>query len=135
MLVNAIVYKTPLMQTIKDNLDNPLLFQQVLNRTGKFAKTVDDNGTEFDNKVIRVFAVKADEVTDDYTTVGKLYKQREDGSRIVFEKLNDTNIIFNDKLENLNIEDFSEMINKKYYLELGNDLLKQWGFDLSEQGY
>ena len=62
-------------------------------------------------------------------------EQREDGSRIVFEKLNDTNIIFNDKLENLDIEDFSEMINKKYYLELGNDLLKQWGFDLSEQGY
>lgn len=135
MLVNAIVYKTPLMQTIKDNLDKPLLFQQVLNRTGKFAKTVDDNGTEFDNKVIRVFAVKADEVTDDYITVGKLYKQRADGSRIVFEKLNDTNIIFNDKLENLDIEDFSEMINKKYYLKLGNDLLKQWGFDLSEQGY
>lgn len=121
--------RTP-METVKAHLEEPLLFQKVITITRKFKGLVNEDGEPIENRVNRAFAVHANIAESlGFEVHEKLYKQRENGSRITIDNISDNNIIYNGDLSDLDNEVFKKIINKKYYCDLGTNTLKQWGVE------
>lgn len=118
-LVNKIVYNTSCIDTIYDNLDNPILFQIILkaNKTKTLTgMTVDEKGNVLAQRVNRVFA----------TTLkhGRFYKQNIDGCKINFSDLPQNCYLFNDDLSRL--QNFKDIVDIGYYQNMANKRLEQW---------
>ncbi|MBU5668502.1 hypothetical protein KQI68_01475 [Peptoniphilus sp. MSJ-1] len=116
-LVNYFLQDITIAETIKNNLNDPKLFQIILKTSNKFAATVDENKV-IRNKVNRVFASK----------IGThcLKRLRNDGNFSKFPDAPNKMLVFNDSLDNLDINKFKEILDTEYYLELANKKLKNW---------
>lgn len=121
-LVNKIVFNTSPIDTLYDNLDNPILYQILLkaNKTKTLTGlTVDEKGNVLDQRVNRVFATTLER--------GRYYKQNVEGCRINFSDLPQNCYLFNDDLSKMT--NFKDIVDIGYYQNMANKRLKQWGLE------
>lgn len=116
-LVDYLTKGVPIETTLHKNLNNPLLYQYILQAgsTYKGVVTADDNDTVLETKVHRVFAVK-DGV--------QLLKKREDGGTVKFANAPDNMLIWNGDIEDL--KDFDKVVDLQWYYDLTQSALKRW---------
>lgn len=120
-LVDYLVYDKPVRETLMENLDNPLLFQYILQAGSTYKGVVDKDEPDklLETKINRVFAVK-EGVGD---TV-ELHKKRKDDGLAKFPDAPRNMLLFNDDLSNLN--NFKDIVDKQWYYDLIIKNLKRW---------
>lgn len=96
-------------KTITKNLDNPILYQYILQSSRKFAGTFDENDKEY-QRINRIFPTKKDGVT--------LYKRRLDGGVTKFPNTPEKMWVFNDDLSKIDIEEFKKNLDLNHYLDI-----------------
>ena len=112
-VVEYLIKGIPVIETVTNNLHNIDLYQIILRAGRTFKGTFDENGKEY-QKTNRVFA----------NTQGvKLFKQKEDGSRVNYANTPDKMLIFNNDLKYFNKHDEIDVL---YYVNLAHNVLKQW---------
>ncbi|MCR0868967.1 hypothetical protein NEJ94_14345 [Staphylococcus aureus] len=117
-ITDYLLFKKDPKQTLIENLDNPILYQYILQASRKFAGTFDQHDKEY-QRINRIFPTKKESVT--------LVKRRLDGGITKFPNTPQNMWVFNDDLENLDIEDFKNNIDLNHYLEIIIDkLTKGW---------
>ncbi|HHB0470066.1 TPA: hypothetical protein ACONN7_002594 [Staphylococcus aureus] len=117
-ITDYLLFKKDPKQTLIENLDNPILYQYILQASRKFAGTFDQHDKEY-QRINRIFPAKKESVT--------LVKRRLDGGVTKFPNTPQNMWVFNDDLENLDIEDFKNNIDLNHYLEIIIDkLTKGW---------
>lgn len=114
-VVENLINGKDILDVIQSNLDNPELFQFVLQAGGTFEGTYDAEGNRY-QKVNRVFAVRKDGV--------QLFKQRPDGSKIMYPKAPERMLVWNDEVEKFS--DFSKVVDVNFYYQLVMDVLERW---------
>lgn len=114
-VVENLMYGKDILDVIQENLDKPELFQYVLQAGGTFEGTYDAEGNKY-QKVNRGFAVRNHGV--------QLFKQRPDGSRIMYPKAPDRLLVWNDEVDKFS--DFSKVVDVNFYYQLVNDVLERW---------
>lgn len=114
-IVNKLVYDTDILETIMENLNNPRLFQIVLQAGGTYKGTFDAEGNKY-NKINRVFPLKKDGVL--------LYKKRKDDGLVRFPDTPDHMLVWNDEVKK--IEDFKKKVDINFYYTLINKVLERW---------
>ena len=117
-LVDYLVYNKPILDTLLENRDKPLLWQFVLKAGSTYLRVEDASGTE-QNKVNRVFAAMPN-----VEGVTKLYKIRQDGGRVNFPDVPERMLIWNESVND--IPDFEKIIDIGYYMTLVENKLKGW---------
>lgn len=117
-LVNSLVYGKKPLDTILENLNNPLLFQYVLKAGSTYLGVQDSNG-QWQNKVNRIFA------THDGPEATKLYKIRQDGGRVNFPDVPEYMYLWNQDVRD--IKNFSEILDISHYHQIVEKKLKGWG--------
>ena len=115
-IVNKLVYGKDVLDTIMEHLDEPRLFQIILQAGHTFVGTFDKEGNQY-NKVNRVFPVKRNGVT--------LEKRRLDGGHVKFPDAPDQMLVWNDEVDKL--KDFGKLIDINYYYKIINKKLEAWG--------
>lgn len=116
-LVEKLIHNVDPMDTILENLDDPLLFQYVL-KAGSTFKGVQNAAGEWQNKVNRVFATRPS------IAHTKLYKIRQDGGRVNFPDTPEYMYLWNDDVRD--IPNFEEIIDIEHYHQLIIKKLKGW---------
>lgn len=116
-IVDYLTKHKPIEQTVNDNLDKPILFQQVLQAGHTYDGTVDKDGKRY-NKVNRVFAGKQGV---------HLMKHYADGRVVDFPNSPAKMWVYNDSLDNL--KDLTNKIDINYYIDLINKILDRWKFE------
>lgn len=116
-LYNYLVYRKDPKETVLENIDDPYLFQFVLNTGNVFKATVDSDGREY-QKVNRVFATTGDGVT--------LKKLKADGTLTKFSNVPDNQFVYNGALNELDRDTFMNMIDVDYYCDLAKKTIKNW---------
>ena len=114
-LVDHLIHDKDVLTTIQENLDKPDLFQYVLQAGGTFEGTYDEEGNRY-QKVNRVFASRKNGV--------QLFKQRSDGTRIMYPKAPPSMVVYNGELSEL--KDFGNSIDITFYYNLITDALDRW---------
>lgn len=114
-VVNKIVYGKDVLTTIQENLDNPKLFQMILQAGSTYKGTVDENMQQY-QKVNRVFASKRDGVT--------LYKLRADDGLVRFPDSPEKMFVYNGDISELT--DFRNRIDINFYYQLCLKVLERW---------
>ncbi|HDD0311576.1 TPA: hypothetical protein O9445_002101 [Staphylococcus aureus] len=117
-ITDYLLFKKDPKQTLIEHLDHPILYQYILQASRKFAGTFDQHDKEY-QRINRIFPAKKESVT--------LVKRRLDGGVTKFPNTPQNMWVFNDDLENLDIEDFKNNIDLNHYLEIIIDkLTKGW---------
>ncbi|MEX5937676.1 hypothetical protein [Mammaliicoccus sciuri] len=117
-ITDYLLFKKDPKKTLTDNLDNPILYQYILQSSRKFAGTFDQYEKEY-QRINRIFPTKKESVT--------LFKRRLDGGITKFPNTPQNMWVYNDDLEKLNIEEFKKNIDLNHYLEIIIDkLTKGW---------
>ena len=114
-IVEKLVNGKDVLTTIQEHLDNPDVFQFVLQAGGTFEGTFDEEGNKY-QKVNRVFPVKSGGV--------QLFRQRPDGSRVMYPKAPSNMLVWNDELDKL--KDFEKVVDINFYYQIINDVLERW---------
>lgn len=128
-LMNYLMDGTQPIRTILNNLDKPILFQQVLQagsskEEGKgFIGTAEfiNGERKMTNKVNRIFATKEDNPN---RTLLKKVRNENDMVGVKFTDAPDHMIVYNDDLET--IENLAEMIDLNYYKALADKSIQRW---------
>lgn len=115
-LVDKIVYGTDPLDTINKHLNDPILFQFILQAGRTYQGTFDEHGNQY-QKVNRVFAAKDDGVT--------LYKLRQDGGTVRFPDTPNKMLVFNDDLREMT--NFKDKIDIDFYYQLAKKACDRWG--------
>lgn len=114
-IVNKLIYDKSFDDTIIENLDNPILFQYILQCGNTYLGTVDDEGNEY-QKVNRVFATK-NGVT--------LKKKKKDFNPQFFPNAPESMYIYNGDLRDFS--NFRDIIDTDFYVTLArNKYEKLW---------
>lgn len=116
-LVDYIVNKTPIDTTIINNLNNPILYQYILQAGSTYKGTVDQNDKEY-QKVNRAFAIKDNGVT--------LFKKRQDDGLVKFADTPKNMWIYNGDIEDIDINEFKQKIDLQWYYDLTRKRLERW---------
>lgn len=114
-VVDKLVHGKDVLTTIQENLDNPRLFQMILQAGGTYKGTFDADGNQY-NKVNRVFPLKKGGVT--------LYKKRMDDGLVHFPDAPEHMLIWNQDCDDL--VDFGKKVDINFYYELINKTLERW---------
>lgn len=114
-IVEKLVNGTDVLDTIVENLDNPRLFQMVLQAGSTYSGTYDQYDKKY-NKVNRVFPLKKDGVL--------LHKRKIDGSTARFPDAPEHMLVWNDDLDKL--ENFRRTVDINFYYNLINKTLARW---------
>lgn len=117
-LGNYLLYDIDVIETLQDNMDNPELFQYVLQAGPTFKGTAYEDGTLLNTKVNRVFATR----DDDYVSLRK--KRKKDDGLVKFPNTPDKMKVYNGELSE--IEDFSSWVDLNFYYKLIVDKLDTW---------
>lgn len=116
--VDYLVFNKSILDTLVANLDQPYLFQYIVQGGRSYVRTCDIYGKEL-QKVNRVFASKH----GDYY----LYKEKADGSRSLFPSTPDKQFIYNgDCFDKRFKESFYDKIDLQHYLNNIKIILKRW---------
>lgn len=123
-IVNYFVNNVPIEQTVKENLDNPKLFQIVLQAGNTFEGTYDQNGNKY-NKVNRVFAAKGGNVVQllKRYPADKVDKNGKPKNPVKYPSAPENMVVYNDSLDGVNsVPD----IDVDFYVELCENALSNW---------
>jgi len=115
-IVDYLVNKTDVLDTLLYHIDEPKLFQYILKAGGTYLGTFDEDGKKYNN-VNRVFASKK----KDYVL---LQKKRHDGGLVRFADVPEKMFLWNDDLDKL--KDFSEIVDLNHYYQIINKKLERW---------
>lgn len=117
-IVNKLMFDKGINDTIKENMDKPILFQQVLQAGRTYKGVFDEDGNEYNN-VNRVFAAKKGT---------RLYKHKimDNGqlSKQLFPNAPENMFIFNGDLSDF--KDFKQVVDFDWYVNLAHEKLKMW---------
>ena len=113
-IVEYLVNGKNVLDTLKENINEPILYQYIL-QAGRTYKGTFDNQDKQYQKINRVFAVK-EGVT--------LYKKRQDDGLVRFADTPDNMIVWNNDCSE--IEDFKNVIDLNHYYQIIQKKLKAW---------
>lgn len=114
-LVDKIVYNKDISETIRENIDKPILYQYVLQAGNTYQGTFDNQGNKL-QKINRVFAGK--------NTGYEIFKKRVDGGLVKFADAPSDMILFNDDLSKF--EDFENKVDLQWYYDLALKVYERW---------
>ncbi|MBZ2386650.1 hypothetical protein K8P03_04975 [Anaerococcus murdochii] len=116
-LVDYLVYDKPVQDTIIENLDNPRLFQYILQAgsTYKGVVTRDEPDKLLDTKVNRVFATKKGI---------EILKKRADDGLVKFDDTPGEMYLYNGELDDF--KDFRKVVDMQWYYDLTMKNLQRW---------
>lgn len=114
-IVNKLIYKKDVLDTLLENLDKPHLFQYILQAGSTYQGTFDEQGNQH-NKINRVFATKKEGLL--------LQKKRQDGGLVRFADAPLKMFLWNDDCDKLT--DFQKVIDLNHYYQIINKKLERW---------
>lgn len=120
-IVEYLVNGKDIIDTLNDNLNDPKLYQYVLQAGYTYKGSVDGEGNPY-QKINRVFATKHEENSI------TLFKQRTDGGLVRYPNSPDKMFLWNDDVNKL--EDFKDIIDISHYYTIIADKLVRWGVTL-----
>lgn len=113
-LVDYLLYGTPIMETLNTKLNQPELYQYILQAGKTYVGTFDNNGKQY-NKINRVFAAKEGV---------NLMKLRRDKGYTKYANAPENMFVWNDDIKNL--KNFEQIIDLEHYYKITQDKLKLW---------
>ena len=114
-MVNKLVYKKDILDTLMSNLDKPYLYQYILQAGGTYAGSFDQDDAKHE-KVNRVFASKDKGFC--------LYKKRHDGGLVKFADAPENMHLWNGECDD--IEDFQTIVDLNHYYQIITKRLEKW---------
>lgn len=114
-VVDKLVHGKDVLTTLQENMDNPRLFQLVLQAGHTYKGTCDTDRSMY-QKINRVFPLKKGGVT--------LYKLRADDGLVRFPDTPEHMLVWNEEVNELT--DFSKKIDINFYYQLINRVLERW---------
>ena len=116
-LVEYLINGTPVQDTIKKHINEPLLFQYILNPGGTYKGVVmaDEPNTILDTKVNRVFAVKEGV---------EILKKRQDDGLVKFADAPANMMVWNKNVDDL--KNFDLIVDMQWYYDLVMKNLERW---------
>ena len=116
-LVDKLVYGKSVAETIIENLDNPLLYQYILQAGSTYKGVVMSNHPDklLNTKINRIFACK-DGI--------EILKKRQDDGLVKFADAPSQMYLYNGDLSEF--KDFKRIVDKQWYVDLVNKNLKRW---------
>ena len=114
-LVDKLVKNKDILETLKENVTQPHLFQYVLVAGGTYQGTFDEKGNKY-NKVNRIFASKKQGFC--------LYKKRHDNGLVRFADAPINQFLWNHDCNEIN--DFSKIVDLNHYYQLVIKKLERW---------
>jgi hypothetical protein len=114
-LVDFLVKGKDILETIRQNLDKPHLYQYILKAGGTYKGVYDESGTEY-NKVNRVFASKESGFC--------LFKKRHDDGLVRFADAPVNMFLWNEDCNE--IDSFDKKIDINHYYSLVTKRLERW---------
>lgn len=117
-LVEKILNRQDPLKTIYQHIDEPVLFQYVLQAGSTYKGTFDEEGRQYQN-VNRVFAVCDKGV--------RLHKEYEDGRRIDYPDTPKQQWVYNGDLSEIDKDTFSDRLDVDWYADLARKKCQQWG--------
>lgn len=116
-LVDKLVYGKSVAESIIENLDNPLLYQYILQAGSTYKGVVMSNHPDklLNTKINRVFACK---------NGIEILKKRQDDGLVKFADAPSHMYLYNGDLSEF--KDFKRIIDKQWYVDLVNKNLKRW---------
>lgn len=114
-IVNKLVHGKDVLDTLLQHLDQPHLYQYVLQAGRTYQGTFDNNDIQH-NKINRVFASKIDDIC--------LYKKRMDGGLVRFADAPLKMFVWNDDCTLIN--DFETIVDLNHYYQIVNKKLERW---------
>ncbi len=120
-LVDYLVHGKPVQNTILENMDNPLLYQYILQAGSTYKGVVQKDKPDdlLDTKINRVFASKPG-----VANIGELHKKRKDDGLAKFPDTPSSMYLFNGDLKDL--KHFDKIVDKQWYYDLTMKNLKRW---------
>jgi hypothetical protein len=115
-LVNKLVHKKDVLETLMENLDKPHLFQIILKAGNTYQGTANNEGELLETKVNRVFASKKESFC--------LYKKRHDNGLVRFADAPLKMYLWNDDCKDL--KNFENIIDLNHYYQLVIKKLERW---------
>lgn len=114
-LVNKLVHKKDVLETLLDHLDKPHLYQYILQAGRTYQGTYDQDDNKHE-RINRVFASKKDGFC--------LYKKRQDGGMVRFADAPLKMYLHNDDCDKLT--DFEKVVDLNHYYQIINKKLERW---------
>ena len=117
-LVDYLIHGIPVQDSIRNNLNNPILFQYILQAGGTYRGVVEANepDTLLPTKINRVFATKARGI--------EILKKRVDGGLVKFADAPNNMYLWNGNVKD--IPHFEKMIDLQWYYDLTMKAVKRW---------
>ena len=113
-IVDYLLYGTPVLDTMLENLDKPHLFQYVLHTGGTYDGTFDTEGNQY-NKVNRVFATKKGDFC--------VYKKK---GETLAKFPNAPNLMYLWNRDTSEIENFGKIVDLNHYYDILLKKLEKW---------
>lgn len=114
-IVDFLLEGKGVVNTLVENLENPKLFQFILQAGHTYQGTFDAEGNKY-NKVNRIFPTKKEGLC--------LYKKRHDDGLVRFPDLPEKMYVWNDDCDKL--QDFEKIVDLNHYLSVINKKLERW---------
>lgn len=117
-LVDYLVYGTPVYESVVKHLDEPLLYQYVLQAGSTYKGVVKSDSPDqlLDTKINRVFATKNDGI--------EILKKRQDDGLVKFADAPDRMYLYNGDLNKF--KEFKDIVDIQWYYDLITKNLKRW---------
>lgn len=117
-LVDYLVYGKRIDETLTENIDNPLLFQYILQAGGTYKGVVraDEPDNLLSTKINRIFACKDDGI--------EILKKRQDDGLVKFADTPKSMYLYNDDLKDF--YNFKNVVDLQWYYDLIQKNLKRW---------
>jgi hypothetical protein len=116
-LVDNLLFDIPVSKTVREHLDEPVLYQYILKAGRTYLGVVDQDGNEYQN-VNRVFATKSD-------TGVRLFKKRADGGLVNFPDMPDNMLVWDGEVSDL-APTFREVVDISHYCKVTEKKLEGW---------
>lgn len=114
-IVDNLLYGKSVVDSVIDHLDNPKLYQYILQAGGTYLGTFDAAGNKY-QKVNRIFPTKKEGLC--------LYKKRHDNGLVRFPDLPERMYVFNGDCDE--IKDFEKIIDLNHYVSVIEKKLERW---------
>lgn len=117
-LVDYLVYGKRIDETLTENIDNPLLFQYILQAGGTYKGVVraDEPDNLLSTKINRIFACKDKGI--------EILKKRQDDGLVKFADTPKSMYLYNDDLKDF--DEFKHIVDLQWYYDLIQKNLKRW---------
>lgn len=117
-LVDYLVYGKRIDKTLTENVDNPLLFQYILQAGGTYKGVVraDEPDNLLSTKINRIFACKGKGI--------EILKKRQDDGLVKFADTPKSMYLYNDDLKDF--DEFKDIVDLQWYYDLIQKNLKRW---------